>query len=123
MGILRGFLLLLLFQIAGTGLEHWLRVPVPGPVIGMVLLAVWMVLRGKGKHEDVEKTADGLLDWLPLLFVPAGVGVVTEFGLLRSAWLPVSVGLVGSTLLTLVVTAGVMELFARRGRARARRRA
>ena len=118
MAILSGFLTLLLFQLAGTELEHWLHVPVPGPVIGMVLLAGWMLLRGAGKHEDVETTSDGLLGWLPLLFVPAGVGVVTELGLLRTAWLPVSVGLVGSTLLTLVVTVGVMQWFARRTRNR-----
>ena len=74
MGILRGFLTLLVFQLAGTELEHWLRVPVPGPVIGMVLLAGWMLARGKGRHADVETTADGLLGWLPLLFVPAGGG-------------------------------------------------
>ena len=116
MAILRGFLTLLVFQLVGTELEHWLRVPVPGPVIGMVLLAGWMLARGAGKHTDVETTADGLLGWLPLLFVPAGVGVVTELGLLRASWLPVSVGLVGSTLLTLGVTAGVMEWFARRRR-------
>ncbi len=115
MAILRGFVVLLLFQLAGSLVEGWLRVPVPGPVIGMVLLAGWMVLRGPGRHEAVETTADGLLGWLPLLFVPAGVGVVTELALLRAAWLPIGVGLVGSTLLTLAATAGVMEWFARRG--------
>ena len=116
MVILRGFLTLLVFQLVGTGLEHWLHVPVPGPVIGMMLLAGYMLLRGAGKHGAVETTADGLLGWLPLLFVPAGVGVVTELALLRAAWLPVTVGLAGSTLLTLVATAGVMEWFARRRR-------
>ncbi len=113
----------MLFQLAGTGVERWLKIPVPGPVIGMILLAGWMLVRGAGKHQDVEVTANGLLGWLPLLFVPAGVGVVTEFALLRSAWLPISVGLVGSTLLTLVVTVAVMEGFARRSRIRNKRSA
>ena len=62
----------------------------------------------------LEQAADGLLGWLPLLFVPAGVGIVANLALLRSAWLPISVALLGSTFLTLITTAWIMHRLGRR---------
>ena len=117
MAVLRGFLVLLLFQVAGTWLQGLLHIPIPGPVLGMALLAAWMLLRPRQQDAAVVQVSDGLLGWLGLLFVPAGVGIVASFDLLRGAWTAVIVGLVVSTLLTLLVTAGVVELFARRRRA------
>ena len=109
MAALRSFFLLLLFQFAGEVLRTVAHVPVPGPVLGMVLLAAWYLLRRRDPPPALEQTADSLLGWLGLLFVPAGVGIVANLALLRSAWLPISVALVGSTLLTLVVTAWIMQ--------------
>lgn len=104
---------LLLFQTAGEALRKATHMPVPGPVLGMVMLAAWYILRGKEPEEPLQQTADGQLRWLGLLFVPAGVGIVANLALVRSAWLPISVSLVCSTVLTLAVTAWIMH---RRGR-------
>lgn len=114
MAVLRSFFLLLIFQLAGEVLRTTAHIPVPGPVLGMVLLAAWYGLRRGAPLAEMEQTADGLLGWLGLLFVPAGVGIFANFALLRSAWLPISVALVGSTLLTLVVTASIMHRLGRR---------
>lgn len=48
-----------------------------------------------------------------LLFIPTGVGIVAEAGLVRQEWLPIAVGLIGSTVLSLVVTGLVMHRMAR----------
>ena len=112
MAVLRSVVVLLLFQLAGEVLHATLRLSLPGPVLGMVLLAAWLVFRNrrqKGIDPALIGTADGLLSVLGLLFVPAGVGVVANLSLLRSEWLPITVSLVVSTLLTLVVTASVMH--------------
>ena len=109
MDSLRSFLALLLFQLAGAVLQTLLHLPLPAPVIGMALLAAWLAWRGEHRHRSLRRTSDGLLGWMGLLFVPAGVAVVANLTLLRTAWLPLSVGLVGSTGLTLLVTAGVMH--------------
>jgi len=67
--------------------------------------------------DDLRETANGLLRHLSLLFVPAGVGVMAHLGRLSHEWLPISVSLVLSTLLTIAVTAVVMRaLLARRAR-------
>ena len=117
MAVLRAFSVLLLFQLFGEWLRAALHVPVPGPVLGMVLLAAWFIVRKREPDAALQTTADSLLGWLPLLFVPAGVGIVANLALLRAAWLPISVGLLGSTLLTLAVTAWVMQAVGRRRRA------
>lgn len=79
----------------------------PGPVIGMALLFLGLLLK-RGIPEDLGRVGDALLSNLSLLFVPAGVGVMLHAGLLGADWLPISVAVVVSTLLTIAVTAAVM---------------
>jgi holin-like protein len=95
--------------------------PAPGPVIGLALLVValslylrWRPLDEEALAEsDLGKAARGLLAALPLLFVPAGVGVVQYMGLLREQGLALAVALVVSTVATLLATVGVFLLVKR----------
>jgi holin-like protein len=105
---------LLVYQLVGEIAVVAFRLPVPGPVVGMALLFVSLMVRGT-VSEDLRDTAQGLLRHLSLLFVPAGVGVMAHLHRLTNEWLPISVSLVFSTLLTIAVTALVMRaLLARR---------
>lgn len=99
--------LLLLCQLLGEVFTVWTGLPVPGPVVGMVILFLGLVLRG-GVGEGLSRVVDGLLSHLSLLFVPAGVGVMLHVAMLREEWLAISVALVLSTLATLVATGLVM---------------
>ena len=112
--MIKPIFLLLLFQLAGEALRAATHLQVPGPVLGMILLAAWYILRRRDPSPALEQAADGLLSWLGLLFVPAGVGIVANLALLRTAWLPISVALLGSTLLTLLTTAWIMHRFGNR---------
>jgi holin-like protein len=117
--MLLGFLLLLLGYGVGDAVSTALHLPVPGAVLGMALVA--LVLRFvRREPAGLERAADGLLQQLPLLFVPAGVGVVQFVAPLRAAWLPVVLTLFGGTLLTVAVTALSLRAtlaLQRRGRA------
>ena len=104
---------LLFFQLIGELVSEILHIPVPGPVLGMLLLAGWYAVRRREPGRPMRYAADGLLRWLGLLFVPAGVGIVASFPALRSAWLPITVALVGSTWLTLLTTALLMQWLSR----------
>jgi len=115
MAILRSFLVLLAAQLAGEALHRALHLPLPGPVLGMAILAVVLLLRKREPDAALVKTSNGLLTWLGLLFVPAGAGVVANLSLLREAWLPIAVALIVSTLLTVTVTAYVMQWLTQRG--------
>lgn len=78
----------------------------------MALLFATLAVRGAVAPE-LRDTANGLLSHLSLLFVPAGVGVMTHFTRLGDEWLPIAVALIASTLLTVAVTALTMRLLMR----------
>jgi len=114
--MLTAITLLLVYQLVGEVVVVALELPIPGPVVGMGLLFVTLVTRGR-VNGDLRETASGLLRHLSLLFVPAGVGVMAHLGRLQHEWLPIAVSLVVSTLVTISVTAFVLRaLLARRSR-------
>lgn len=104
---------LILFQLAGEIIGHGLGLPVPGPVVGFVLLAV-ALLASPRLRGAVSPTANTLLGYLSLLFVPAAVGVVQFLPLLRAELLPIVVALLVSTWLGMLVTALVFRAVAAR---------
>lgn len=104
---------LLGFQLLGEVLSRVLRVPVPGPVVGMVLLFLVLRLRGTTPRA-LGEVCRTLLSCLSLLFVPAGVGIITHLGLVTREWLPIAVTLVASTAATMVVTAFALRWLMRR---------
>jgi len=104
--------LLLVYQLIGEVLVQLLALPVPGPVVGMLLLFVTLVVRGHAP-QALRDTSNGLLAHLSLLFVPAGVGVMLHFERLGAEWLPIVVALVASTVITIGVAALVMRALQR----------
>ncbi len=106
--------ILILCEILGTMAQQATGLPVPGTVLGMFLLAAVLILwqaRGGGRAipEELERTAEGFLRYLGLLFVPAGVGVIVQVPLLRAEWLPILAGLLCSTVLSMAATGLVMH--------------
>ena len=99
--------LILLCQLLGETLAQLAQLPIPGPVLGMLLLLGWLFLRG-GVAEELGRTADTLLAHLSLLFVPAGVGVMLHWERVRAHWQALALALILGTLITLVVTALTM---------------
>ena len=81
MRALQGMTWLLTLQLVGEALARLLRLPCPGPVVGMLLLVASLHFRVL--REPVHAAATYLLSHLSLLFVPVGVGVITHLDLLR----------------------------------------
>jgi len=104
--LLRGLTWLVLFQLLGTAINH-LFVPVlPGPIIGLLLLLVFLISRGE-VGEPLNLAAGSLLRYLPLLLVPPAVGVmVYAKDIAADFW-----AIVGALVLSLVLSmafAGVL---------------
>ena len=118
--MLRVLSLLLVCQLVGEVVSQASSLPVPGPVLGMLLLLGGLVVIRR-VPASLEQTTRGLLDNLSLLFVPAGVGIVEHLDVLRSEWLAIGAAIVGSTILTMLVTAGTMLAVERALAARAAR--
>lgn len=114
--MLRGIAVLLAFQLAGEVLSRLFRLPVPGPVVGLLLLLVALEL-GLPADEPLRGASSGLLSHLSLLFVPAGVGIIRHAHRLRGEWQALLAALLVSTAATLAVTGWIAERLGRRGRA------
>jgi len=110
--MVRAIMILLLCQLAGTVVQHGTGLPIPGPVMGLVLLLGILLWQG-GPDKDLHDTAGGFLKYLGLLFVPAGVGVVTELQELRANALAIVIAVPVSTLLGLGVTGLLMQRLSR----------
>ena len=102
------FTVLLACQLAGEVIALALQLPVPGPVVGMVILFCGLLVYGR-VPQPLSAVTGELLQNLSLLFVPAGVGVMLHAQLLADHWLALSLGLVLSTLFALVVTGAMMN--------------
>ncbi len=110
--MLTALLTLLSCQLVGEIAARATGLPVPGPVLGMALLAVALLLQPRWA-EAIRPTADGLLGILSLLFVPAGVGVVDHLDRLGPDGPALALALVLSTVAGLAVTMAVFAGLAR----------
>lgn len=111
--MLRGWAVLLVFQLLGEIISRLLGLPIPGPVIGMVLLVIALELRPPA-NVALRTVSSGLLAHLSLLFVPAGVGVMLHAPRLAAEWAPVVAALVVSTAATIGVTGWITDRLSRR---------
>ncbi len=105
--MLNSLTLILCCQLAGEFTVKATGITAPGPVIGMIFLLIILLIKGS-VQEDLETTANSLLSNLSLLFVPAGVGLMLHFQLIGKEWLPITISLIISTILTIAVTGLMM---------------
>ena len=110
--MVHGFLILLVCQLLGELIVTLLEVPIPGSVVGMVLLLIGLIIRGE-VPDGLRLTGEGLLKVLPLLLVPAGVGLMTHFELLSVYWGELLIALFVSTLVTMFVVALLLKLLSK----------
>ena len=111
--MLSGLVQILLFQSIGELVSKFLLPTLPGPVIGLVLLVLWLVLR-KEINAELALVADGFSQYLGLLFVPAAVGVVLFVPQLQANALAIVSALVGSVILTIGSSALVVRFLSRK---------
>jgi holin-like protein len=113
--------LILLCQLAGEVVVRGFALPMPGPVVGLVLLLglllardrLGVLARGPLQQGGVETVSKNMLAHLSLLFVPAGVGVVQKLDLIAAHGLAIVAVLAVSVLVTLVVTVATFLLASR----------
>ncbi len=114
--MLNALTLLVFCQFSGEVVARATDLPIPGPVIGMVLLLVGLDIRARrsrrGPGSGLTATAHGLLSNLSLLFVPAGVGVITQLDVIGANWRAIAVALLVSTAAGLAVTGWVFQRLA-----------
>lgn len=113
--------LILLCQLTGEAIARGLGLPLPGPVLGLLLLLGLLLARdrfgwlafGPLDGGGVESASKGLLAHLSLLFVPAGVGVIQNLDLLASRGVAIVLVLAISVVVTLLATVLTFRLVSR----------
>ena len=98
------FALLLVFQLIGEVAVQLLALPLPGPLVGMLLLFAALVVRG-ALPPSLGEAANALLGHLMLLFIPAVTGVMMYFERIGQEWLPFFAACILGAAVTLAVTA------------------
>jgi holin-like protein len=106
--MLNTILTLLIFQTIGEGLVYALELPVPGPVIGMLLLLGFLVWKNDVAAK-LAPTSSKLLGHMSLLFIPASVGIIVHIHRILDEWIPIAVALIVSTVASIMVTAAVIR--------------
>lgn len=106
--LLRQFLIVLLLSLVGEGLHALLPLPVPASVYGLVLMLLCLCT-GILRLDQVERASDFLIEIMPVMFVPAAVGLTESWEQLRGVLVPVLVIMVLTTVLVMVVTGHVTQ--------------
>ena len=109
MKYLKQFLIILAISLIGEILKAVLPLPIPASIYGMVLLFV-ALLSGLIKLDQVRDTGKFLIEIMPVMFVPAGVGLMSSWGVLAPVLLPVSIITV-ITIFTVMGATGVISQF------------
>lgn len=99
--------------MAGEFLNHLLPLPVPAGVYGLFLL-LGLLISGLVREEDVASVSDFFLDIMPLMFIPAGVGLLNSVEEMKGVLIPLTVITVISTVFVMAVTGKVAQHIIRR---------
>ena len=113
MKYVRQFWIVLLISALGEALHVFLPLPVPASVYGLVIMLAALI-SGILKVEQVKEAADFLIEIMPVMFIPAGVGLLNSWGVLKPIWVPIAVITVASTVIVMVVTGRVTQFVIRR---------
>lgn len=90
MKLLKQFLIILAISFVGEVLKYFLPLPVPASIYGMVILFIGL-LTGLIPLESVRDAGKYLIEIMPVMFIPAGVGLMSSWGTLKPVLLPVSI--------------------------------
>lgn len=112
MKILRQMGIIMLICFCGQMLEKIFKLPIPGNVLGMIILLICL-LTGIIKVNMIEDICKFLIDHLAFLFLPAGVGIITCMGFSALNWVYIGIICLFSTIIVMVTTGYVVQLMKR----------
>lgn len=106
--MLKGIITLLIFQFLGECVVKLFSLLVPGPVIGMLLLLVFLIIK-KASFHSLDVAVNLHLRYLPLLFIPAAMGIITQLDIISKEFWAIFVSLVFGTIIALAFSAKLMD--------------
>ena len=115
MKYIKQFLVILTISFIGELLKYILPLPIPASIYGMALLFTGL-MTGIIKLESVKETGKFLIEIMPVMFIPAGVGLMTSWGLLQPILIPVCIIKVVTIITVMVATGSVSQCIFRQNK-------
>lgn len=114
MKFIKQFGIILAISFVGEICNHFIPLPIPASIYGLVILFVGL-LTGVIKLSSVKETGKFLIDIMPLMFIPAAVGLLECWGILQPIWVPVVCITLLTTIIVMVAAGRMTQWLLRRG--------
>jgi len=114
MKYVKQFLIVILISFVGELIHYYVDLPIPGSIYGMIILFVLLQSKIIKVHQ-VKEVSTFLIEVMPLMFIPSGVGLLEKWGLIKGIWLPLSVTIIASTIIVMVISGSVSQLIIKKG--------
>jgi len=117
MKLFREAIIILGIYLLGEFISQVLSLPIPGNILGMIIL-LFLLLTKVVKLEQIETTANFLLDHLAFFFIPAGVGLMTSVNIIKDSWLKLIVVCIATTIIIIASTGLIVQYITRKNNKR-----
>ena len=121
MKYIRQFVIILFISFIGEALKYVLPLPIPASIYGLVLMFVLLETKVL-KVEAVQDAGKFLIEIMPMMFIPAGVGLLTAWGILKPVCVPIILITVITTVVVMIVTGRVTQAVIRMDRKKGQKR-
>lgn len=108
MKYLKQFGIILLISFIGEVCRHFIPLPIPASIYGLVLLFI-ALMTGVIKLESVKDASRFLIEIMPVMFIPAGVGLLESWGVLKPVFYPIVITVIISTIIVMVISGRVTQ--------------
>ncbi|MBL4931203.1 MULTISPECIES: CidA/LrgA family protein [Clostridium] len=108
MKLLRELLIITLIYFLGEVLSRLLHIPIPGNILGMLILLACLCTNLIKLHQ-IEKVANFFLNHLSFFFIPAGVGLITSISVIKDSWYKLLVVCILTTIIVMVTTGHIVQ--------------
>ncbi|GAA0077622.1 CidA/LrgA family protein [Clostridium sp. CTA-5] len=112
MKLFREALVILIIYLVGEFLSSWLKLPVPGNILGMIILFVLLSTKVI-KVDNISDISNFLLNHLAFFFIPAGVGLMTSLNVIKSNWLKLLIVCLSTTMIIIASTGLIVQFISR----------
>ena len=109
MKYLKQFLIIILVSCIGELLNYYVPLPIPASIYGLILMLLLLILKIV-PLDGVKDAAEFLINIMPVMFIPAGVGLIVYWEQLKPMLLPTCIIVVVSTILVIITTGKTSDL-------------
>lgn len=113
MKYVKQFLIIVLIAFIGELIHYYIDLPIPGSIYGMLILFILLQIKVI-KVDQVKDVSTFLIEVMPVMFIPAGVGLLEKWGLIKGIWLPLVITILISTFFVMVVSGLVSQTIIKR---------